>query len=53
LNEENKKKSFERNRNEDLNNTIFVRNVSFDTDESEFKEFFKEFGEIQFAKVIY
>ena len=41
----------EEDRKEDLNSTIFVKNISFDVGQSEFRDFFKKFGQLWYAKV--
>lgn len=50
--EKEKKKKKEETKNEDYSSTIFVRNVSYEVGQSEFRDFFKKFGPIDYAKVI-
>ncbi len=46
-----KKKKDKIKKDENLDNTIFIRNVSFETTEEDFKKFFEQFGKVYFAKV--
>ena len=46
-----KGKGDKKSEKEDLSSSIFVRNISFEIEENEFREFFSKFGKIRFAKV--
>ena len=41
----------EESQNEDFSCTIFVRNISYDVGQSEFRDFFRQIGPIEYAKV--
>ena len=40
------------NEEEDLSCSVFVRNISYDVTEKDFRDYFKQFGVIKLAKVI-
>ncbi len=49
--EEQEEEEEEEDQKEDFSQTIFIRNISFDIGQSEFRDFFKKFGPIEYAKV--
>lgn len=49
--EENGTEEEEEEQKEDFSSTIFVRNISYDVGQSEFRDFFKKFGRLEYAKV--
>jgi RNA recognition motif-containing protein len=48
---EEKKKEIKKNRN-DLDGTIFVRNISYEMKEEEFFKFYEKFGSLRYAKIV-
>ena len=42
--EENKEQTKEQKKEEDLSKTIFIKNISYEMSEEEFRNFYKQFG---------